>query len=133
MSCICLHCTFPYMYLSAIVYQLFYSHSITCVQGMGKFRLSVHQKNEIRKRYGLLYCVSIPRHLISMTIPSEILPYTVSLPLSLFSKAPVSSLSLLRKCILEMKLLPQGNWVVLCIYMFTNVVIRSYNSLYRMD
>ena len=79
---------------------------------MGKLRLSVHRKNEQRKKYGGLYRLRVPRDIVSImpvSIPLDILPCRVSLPLSLFSATPVSSLSTLWKRTLEMKLLPQGN------------------------
>ena len=80
---------------------------------MGKLRLSVHRKNEQRKKYGGLYRVRIHvyRDIVSVmpvSISLAVLTYKVSLPLSAFSASPVSSLSTLRKRTLEMKLLPQG-------------------------
>ena len=82
---------------------------------MGKLRLSVHRKNEQRKKYGVLYRVRVPRDIVSImpvSIPLDVLPYRVSLPLSSFSASPVCSISTLRKRTFEMKLLPQGDWVV---------------------
>ena len=72
---------------------------------MGKLRLSVHRKNEQRKKYGVLYRVRVPRDIVSImpvSIPLDVLPYRVSLPLSSFSASPVCSISTLRKRTLEM-------------------------------
>ena len=94
---------------------------------MGKLRLSVHRKNEVRKKYGCFYRVRIPRNIISImtvSIPLQLLPLTVSLPLSTFSSSPVSSLPILRKRTIETKLLPQGT-----VYMYVCSVIMKHPTI----
>jgi len=78
---------------------------------MGKFRLSVHRKNEVRKKYGCLYWVRIPRDAVSVlkvSIPLDKMSFRVSLPLHLYSAASVTSVSALRNRIQGMKSLPRG-------------------------
>ena len=83
---------------------------------MGKLRLSVHRKNEVRKKYGCLYRIRIPRQVVSVmnvSIPLDLIPLKVSLPLSFFSATMVSSLSTLRMRTLDLKFLPQG--IIFCV------------------
>ena len=43
---------------------------------MGKLRLSVHRKNEQRKKYGVLYRARVPRDIVSImpvSIPLDVL------------------------------------------------------------
>ena len=80
---------------------------------MGKFRLSVHRKNEVRKKYGCLYRVRIPLHAVSVftvSIPIDKLSFRISLPRSLYLDAPVSSLQMLQNRILAGRVLPSGKW-----------------------
>ena len=65
---------------------------------MGKLRLSVHRKNELRKKYGGLCRIQVPRNIVNImtvSIPLDILTFRVSLPRSLFSATPASPLSTL--------------------------------------
>ena len=83
---------------------------------MGKLRLSVHRKSEIRKKYNCFYRIRIPRDSVSIlhvSIPLAVLPFRVSLPLHFFSTSPVVSLPILRKRIHDLKILPQGKFVVI--------------------
>ena len=88
---------------------------------MGKLRLSVHRKNEMRKKYGF-YPVRIPLKAISVltvSVPLNVLSFEVSLPLSAYLESPARSLPTLQSRISAAKILPQGiiysTW--LCIYL----------------
>ena len=66
---------------------------------MGKLRLSVHRKNEQRKKYGVLYRVHVPRDIVSImpvSIPLDVLPYRASTHLSLIEQTSVTSQHLRR-------------------------------------
>ena len=77
---------------------------------MGKLRLSVHRKNEKRKKYGF-FPVRIPLNAVSVlkvSVPLEVLSFEVSLPLSAFSASPASSLSTLQSRIKAAGILLEG-------------------------
>ena len=77
---------------------------------MGKLRLSVHRKNEMRKKYGF-YPVRIPLKAISVltvSVPLNVLSFEVSLPLSAYLESPSRSLPTLQSRIAAAKILPQG-------------------------
>ena len=78
---------------------------------MGKLRLSVHRKNERRRKYGF-YPVRIPLSnalsVLTVSLPLDKLSYTLSLPLSAFTASPVESVTTLKTRITSAGILPQG-------------------------
>ncbi len=78
---------------------------------MGKLRLSVHRKNEKRKKYGF-FPVRIPLNdeisVLKVSVPLDLLSFEVSLPLSAFSESPTRTLSSLQSRIAAARILPDG-------------------------
>ena len=78
---------------------------------MGKLRLSVHRKNERRRRYGF-YRVRIPLSdaisVLTVSLPLDKLCYSLSLPLSAYTSSPLESVSTLQARITSAGILPQG-------------------------
>ena len=78
---------------------------------MGKQRLSVHRKNELRKKYGF-FRVRIPLlesiSVLKVTIPLELLSFKISLPLTAFSGSQASSLTILQSRLNLSGIIPQG-------------------------
>ena len=86
---------------------------------MGKLRLSVHRKNERRKKYGY-YPVRIPLSsalsVMTVSVPLDKLSYCISLPLTAFTAVPVESISALQTRITSAGILPQGKLIIaICI------------------
>ena len=83
---------------------------IRFVSGMGrKFRLSVHRKNEERKKYSIASLpVSIPLEKVSVYRVSIPLSFNVSLPLSVYASAPAPSIQHLKSRLEVTHTLPQG-------------------------
>ena len=119
---------------------------------MGKLRLSVHRKNEMRKKYGF-YPVRIPLKAISVltvSVPLNVLSFEVSLPLSAYIESPARSLPILQCRIASAKILPQGMYFTMhdCVHIsilsctipqdfyFSFTVHMThciFNDTYRMD
>ncbi len=73
-----------------------------------KFRLGVHWKNEERKSQ-ITLVVSYPlTSLLTVSIPLEKLSYQVSLPISIFSRSPTSSVVGLHQRLVCDGSLPEG-------------------------
>ena len=97
---------------------------------MGKLRLSVHRKNEMRKKYGF-YPVRIPLKAISVltvSVPLNVLSFEVSLPLSAYLESPSTSLPTLQSRIAAAKIFPQGMYFIhdcLHIQLYIQIIILS--------
>lgn len=106
---------------------------------MGKLRLSVHRKNEMRKKYGF-YPVRIPLNkgisVLKVSVPLDILSFEVSLPLSAYLESPARCLPTLQSRIAAAQILPQGLYftftvnVTVCIHNtvqnFNIIIIQQY-------
>lgn len=78
--------------------------------GKRKFSLSVHRKNEERKRWGF-YPIRIPLNKVSVlnvSIPLDLLSFQVSLPISVVKDSTASSLAMLRARFASVGSLPAG-------------------------
>ena len=95
---------------------------VRSVSGMGrKFRLSVHRKNEERKKYAIAsLSVSIPLEKVSVYRVSIPLSFNVSFPLSVYASAPAPSIQHLKSRLEVTHTLPQGTSLLFGIlYIFT--------------
>lgn len=76
-----------------------------------KLRLSIHRKNEKRKKYGF-FPVRIPLSealsILTVSVSLDQLPLKVSLPLKTYEDLPSSSLATLHSRLAVSKILPQG-------------------------
>ena len=79
-----------------------------------KFRLSVHRKNEFRKRHAECVAASNQEddHTLPVSIPLEsVSVLKVSLPREMYLEAPISTISQLQRRLKALPVLPQGNQV----------------------
>lgn len=81
-----------------------------CVGMPRKFRLSVHRKNEFRKRRAeravTAACSSESVHTLPVSIPLE----SLLLPAKMYLKAPVLTLTQLQQRLKALPVLPQGSY-----------------------
>ena len=71
-------------------------------------------KNEVRKKYSCLHKVKIPCNAVSIlkvSVPLDKLSVPVSVPLFLYLDAPLPSLAVLQKRIIDGHILPNGIYV----------------------
>lgn len=90
---------------------------VEAVPQMGrKFRLSVHRKNEERKKYtSANLTVSIPLKNVSLCQNSIPLSFNVSFPISVYANAPVPTIHSLKSRLEVAHALPQGTCLLLAI------------------
>ena len=90
-------------------------HGFDSFIGMSrKFRLSVHRKNEFRKRHAECVAASNQEddHTLPVSIPLEsVSVLKVSLPREMYLEAPISTISQLQRRLKALPVLPQGNQV----------------------
>ena len=93
---------------------------VRSVFGMGrKFKLSVHRKNEERKKYAVASLpVSIPLEKVSVYKISIPLSFKVTLPISVYVSAPAPSIEHLKSRLEIAHTLPQGTILVFAIRHF---------------
>lgn len=98
---------------------------VRSVSRMGrKLRLSVHRKNEERKKYAVTSLpVSIPLEKVSVYKVSIPLRFNISLPLSVYASAPAPSIQHLKSRLEVTHTLPQGTHLLYCICTLWHVVL----------